>query len=201
MSGITTFTGLAAPLDHSHVDTDQIIPKQFLTKVERVGFGQHCFHDWRYLDEEGEQENPDFILNAPRYKGGEVLLARENFGCGSSREHAPWALKEMGFQVVIAPTFADIFYGNAINNGMLPIRLTEAQVQQLFEEVVAEEGSKITVDLENQKVIAPSGASFSFDIDPFHRECIMKGLDSIGWTLQFAEQIQSYEDNIPAWRR
>ncbi|TCI04833.1 3-isopropylmalate dehydratase small subunit [Corallincola luteus] len=128
-------------------------------------------------------------------------LARENFGCGSSREHAPWALKEMGFQVVIAPTFADIFYGNAINNGMLPIRLTEAQVQQLFEEVVAEEGSKITVDLENQKVIAPSGASFGFDIDPFHRECIMKGLDSIGWTLQFAEQIQSYEDNIPAWRR
>ncbi|TAA47175.1 3-isopropylmalate dehydratase small subunit [Corallincola spongiicola] len=201
MSGITTFTGLAAPLDHSHVDTDQIIPKQFLTKVERVGFGQHCFHDWRYLDEAGEQENPDFILNAPRYKGGEVLLARENFGCGSSREHAPWALKEMGFQVVIAPTFADIFYGNAINNGMLPIRLTEAQVQQLFEEVVAEEGSKITVDLENQKVIAPSGASFGFDIDPFHRECIMKGLDSIGWTLQFAEQIQSYEDNIPAWRR
>ncbi|TCI04836.1 3-isopropylmalate dehydratase small subunit [Corallincola luteus] len=201
MSGITTFTGLAAPLDHSHVDTDQIIPKQFLTKVERVGFGQHCFHDWRYLDEAGEQENPDFILNAPRYKGGEVLLARENFGCGSSREHAPWALKEMGFQVVIAPTFADIFYGNAINNGMLPIRLTEAQVQQLFEEVVAEEGSKITVDLENQKVIAPSGASFGFDIDPFHRECIMKGLDSIGWTLQFADQIKTYEQSIPAWRR
>lgn len=201
MAGITTFTGLAAPLDHSHVDTDQIIPKQFLTKVERVGFGQHCFHDWRYLDEAGEQENPDFILNAPRYKGAEILLTRENFGCGSSREHAPWALKEMGFGVVIAPTFADIFYGNAINNGMLPIRLSDAQVQQLFEEVVAEEGSQITVDLENQQVISPSGASFSFAIDPFHRECIMKGLDSIGWTLQFADQIQSYEDNIPAWRR
>ncbi|GAA5216647.1 3-isopropylmalate dehydratase small subunit [Corallincola platygyrae] len=201
MAGITQLTGLAAPLDHSHVDTDQIIPKQFLTKVERVGFGQHCFHDWRYLDEAGTQENPDFILNAPRYRNAEILLTRENFGCGSSREHAPWALKEMGYTVVIAPSFADIFYGNAINNGMLPIRLSEAEVQQLFEEVVAAEGSQITVDLEAQTVISPSGASFSFDIDAFHRECIMKGLDSIGWTLQFEQQISAYEQNIPGWRR
>ncbi len=200
MAGIIRLTALTAALDHAHVDTDQIIPKQFLTKVERVGFGQHCFHDWRYLDEAGTQENPDFVLNQPRYRGAQILLARENFGCGSSREHAPWALKEMGFQVIIAPTFADIFYGNAINNGMLPVRLSEAQVQALFEQVEAQEGAELTVDLDAQQVIAPNGETFSFEIDPFHRDCLMKGLDSIGWTLQFTEAIDSYEQQIEGWR-
>jgi len=200
MAGIEVHTGLAAPLDRANVDTDQIIPKQFLTKVERVGFGQHCFHDWRYLDAAGTTPNGDFVLNWPRYQGASVLLARENFGCGSSREHAPWALKEMGFMIVIAPSFADIFYGNAINNGMVPVKLSDAEVEQLFVEVMAQEGAQITVDLQQMKVTAPSGAQFEFSLNPFHRECLIKGLDSIGWTLQHAQAIASYESRLPAWR-
>lgn len=200
MQSIIIHEGLAAPLDRAHVDTDQIIPKQFLTKVERTGFGEHCFNDWRYLDSAGTELNPDFVLNAPRYQGASVLLTRENFGCGSSREHAPWALREMGFQVVIAPSFADIFYGNAINNGMLPIRLPEQAVDQLFNEVESREGARIIVDLEQQIVTGPEGTRYHFDIDPFHRECLMRGLDSIGWTLQFGEMISRYEQTIPAWR-
>ncbi len=200
MAGIQVHTGLAAPLDRANVDTDAIIPKQFLTKVERVGFGQHCFHDWRYLDAAGQQPNPEFVLNFPRYQGASVLLARENFGSGSSREHAPWALKEMGFLVVIAPSFADIFYGNAINNGMVPVKLSDAEVEQLFREVEASEGAEITLDLQQQLVISPTGARFSFTINPFHRECLLKGLDSIGWTLQHLNQIAAYEAQIPAWR-
>lgn len=200
MQPITVHEGIAAPLDRAHVDTDQIIPKQFLTKVERTGFGQHCFHDWRYLDDEGTAPNPDFVLNQPRYEHASVLLARENFGCGSSREHAPWALKEMGFLVIIAPSFADIFYGNAINNGMLPIRLPEAQVASLFNEVEAQIGATIKIDLAAQTVTGPNQEQFNFDIDPFHRECLLQGLDSIGWTLQFASAIDQYEQTLPNWR-
>ena len=200
MKPFTSHTGVVVALDRANVDTDQIIPKQFLTKVERVGFGQHCFHDWRYLDAAGTTANPDFVLNWPRYQGASVLLARENFGCGSSREHAPWALKEMGFLIVIAPSFADIFYGNAINNGMVPVKLTDAEVEQLFVEVSAQEGAQISVDLLQMTVTAPSGARFSFTLNPFHRECLIKGLDSIGWTLQHLDAITAYEAKLPAWR-
>ncbi|MCM2681279.1 3-isopropylmalate dehydratase small subunit [Echinimonas agarilytica] len=201
MAGIQKHTGVAAPLDRANVDTDQIIPKQFLTKVERVGFGVHCFHDWRYLDEAGTQVNPDFILNKPVYQNASVLVTRENFGCGSSREHAPWALKEMGYTVVLASSFADIFYGNAINNTMLPIHLDESIIDSLMTQLFANEGAEVTVDLEAKVVIAPNGDSHPFEIDPFHRDCLLKGLDSIGWTLQFEDAISTYEEKIPAWRR
>lgn len=190
--------GLVIPLDIANIDTDQIIPKQFLSKVTRDGFGVHLFHDWRYLDEAGDQPNPEFNLNKAEYKGGSILLTRENFGCGSSREHAPWALADFGFKVVIASSFADIFYGNAINNGMVPVKLTEAQIDNLFSQM--SDGAQITVDLEALKVTAPDGSKFDFNISAFDRECLLKGLDSIGWTLQHLEQIKGYEANIPAWR-
>ena len=199
MNEFKQHTGLVIPLDIANIDTDQIIPKQFLSKVTREGFGQHLFHDWRYLDEAGEQINPEFALNQPQYKGGSILLTRENFGCGSSREHAPWALDDFGFKAVIASSFADIFYGNAINNGMVPVKLTEAQVDSLF--VQMDEGVSITVDLEALQVIAPNRERYDFHISDFQRECLLKGLDSIGWTLQHIDQIEQYEANIPAWRR
>ncbi|MDH2925389.1 3-isopropylmalate dehydratase small subunit [Nicoletella semolina] len=193
-------TGIAVPLDASNVDTDAIIPKQFLQKVTRVGFGAHLFHEWRFLDDEGKQPNPDFVLNFPRYQGASILLARENFGCGSSREHAPWALDDYGIRVIIAPSFADIFYGNSLNNQMLPIRLSEEEVDELFKFVNANEGAKITVDLEAQTVCA-NGKSYSFEIDSFRRHCLLNGLDNIGLTLQHAESITQYESKIPTFLR
>lgn len=198
MSGIKQHTGLVAPLDAANVDTDAIIPKQFLQKVTRTGFGQHLFHDWRFLDETGEQDNPEFVLNQPRYQGASVLLARENFGCGSSREHAPWALADFGFKVMIAPSFADIFYGNSINNQMVPVKLTESEVDELFTFVEANEGAEIALDLEAQTVSA-GGKTYAFEIDAFRRHCLLNGLDSIGLTLQHEEKIAEYESKIPAF--
>ncbi|MDO4626967.1 MAG: 3-isopropylmalate dehydratase small subunit [Pasteurellaceae bacterium] len=193
-------TGLVVPLDASNVDTDAIIPKQFLQKVTRVGFGAHLFHEWRFLDDEGKQPNPEFVLNYPRYQGASILLARENFGCGSSREHAPWALDDYGIRVIIAPSFADIFYGNSLNNQMLPIRLSEQEVDELFQFVIANEGAQITVDLEAQTVSA-NGKTYSFDIDSFRRHCLLNGLDNIGLTLQHEDKIAAYESQIPAFLR
>ena len=191
-------TGLAAPLDAANVDTDQIIPKQFLQKVSKLGFGKHLFHDWRFLDDAGEQPNPEFILNAPRYQGASILLARENFGNGSSREHAPWALADYGLRAIIAPSFADIFYGNSLNNGLLVVRLKPEEVDALFKLVEANEGQTITVDLENQQVRAGE-LCFDFAIDEFRRYCIMNGLDNIGLTLQHGDAIDAFEAKQPAW--
>ncbi|MCV5939924.1 3-isopropylmalate dehydratase small subunit, partial [Escherichia coli] len=162
----------------ANVDTDAIIPKQFLQKVSRLGFGKHLFHDWRFLDDAGEQPNPEFVMNAPRYQGASILLARENFGCGSSREHAPWALADYGIKAMIAPSFADIFYGNSINNQMVPVRLTEQEVDELFQFVEANEGAQIEVDLEALKVRA-NGKEYDFEIDEFRRHCLLNGLDNI----------------------
>ena len=198
MSGFKQLTGIAAPLDAANVDTDQIIPKQFLQKVTRSGFGKHLFHDWRFLDDAGEQPNPEFVLNQAPYDKAVILLARENFGCGSSREHAPWALADFGLKAVIAPSFADIFYGNAINNGMVPVRLTDEQVESLFQYVAASRGAEITVDLEAQQVRAGELA-FPFEIDEFRRYCLLNGLDNIGLTLQHADQIDAYEASQPGW--
>ena len=191
-------TGLAAPLDAANVDTDQIIPKQFLQKVSKLGFGKHLFHDWRFLDDAGEQPNPEYVLNAPRYMGASILLARENFGNGSSREHAPWALADYGLRAIIAPSFADIFYGNSLNNGLLVVRLKPEEVDALFKLVEANEGQTITVDLENQQVRAGE-LCFDFAIDEFRRYCIMNGLDNIGLTLQHGDAIDAFEAKQPAW--
>ena len=191
-------TGLAVPLDSANVDTDQIIPKQFLQRVSKLGFGQNLFHDWRFLDDAGTQPNPDFVLNFPRYKGASILLARENFGNGSSREHAPWALADYGLKAIIAPSFADIFYGNSLNNGLLVVRLQEDEVDALFKLVEANEGQTITVDLEAKEVRA-ADYCFKFEIDDFRRYCIMNGLDNIGLTLQHADAIDAYEAKQPAW--
>ncbi|OBU17700.1 3-isopropylmalate dehydratase small subunit [Photobacterium aquimaris] len=198
MTGFTQHTGLVVPLNTANIDTDAIIPKQFLQKVTRTGFGQHLFHDWRFLDDAGKQPNPDFIMNASRYQGATILLARENFGCGSSREHAPWALADYGIQVMIAPSFADIFYGNSINNQMIPVRLTEQQIDQLFEFVETTVGATITVDLEAMTVSA-NGHQYSFEIDEFRRHCLLNGLDNIGLTLQHQAKITDYEANIPTY--
>jgi len=199
MNEFKQHTGVVIPLDIANIDTDQIIPKQFLSKITRQGFGQHLFHDWRFLDEAGEQPNPDFNLNKPEYQGGTILLTRENFGCGSSREHAPWAIDDFGFKVVIASSFADIFYGNAINNGLVPVKLTEEEIDSLFNQMT--EVASVTIDLEAQEVIAPNGDRYNFHISTFQRECLLKGLDSIGWTLQHIDQIKEYETSIPSWRR
>lgn len=192
--------GLVAPLDRANVDTDQIIPKQFLKSIFKSGYGPNLFDEWRYLDqgEPGRDNskrplNKDFVLNQPRYRGAQVLLARRNFGCGSSREHAPWALMDFGFRAVIAPGYADIFYNNCFKNGFLPIVLAEDQVEQLFRETFAGEGYHLVVDLEQQVVITPSGQSFSFDIDAFRKHCLLNGLDDIGLTLQNADAIRAYE--------
>lgn len=198
MSGFQQHTGLVVPLDTANIDTDAIIPKQFLQKVNRIGFGKHLFHDWRFLDDAGEQPNPEFVMNAPRYQGASILLARENFGCGSSREHAPWALADYGIQVMIAPSFADIFYGNSINNQMVPVRLTDQEVDEIFQFVEANESAEVTVDLEAMKVSA-NGKEYSFEIDEFRRHCLLNGLDNIGLTLQHADKISAYEEKIPSF--
>ncbi|OKY25051.1 3-isopropylmalate dehydratase small subunit [Thalassotalea sp. PP2-459] len=198
MEKFSTHTGLVAPLDAANVDTDQIIPKQFLQKTERVGFGQHLFHDWRYLDADGHQDNPDFILNAPAYQGASILLTRENFGCGSSREHAPWAIQEFGFKVIIAPSFADIFYGNCINIGVLPITLPEDQINTLFARTEAG-NLTLEVDLINNTVKGED-FTFSFNVDKFHQYCLEEGIDSVGWTLNKLDKIKAFEANMPAWQ-
>ncbi|WP_394129289.1 3-isopropylmalate dehydratase small subunit [Shewanella maritima] len=201
MQAFTTHTGLAVAIDSANIDTDQIIPKQFLSKVTRDGFGVHLFHDWRYLDDAGEQNNPEFSLNQARYQGASILLAQENFGCGSSREHAPWALQDFGLRAIIAPSFADIFYGNAINNGLLPVKLTAEQVQLLIDEVAAEEGAEINVDLSALTVTSPSGSTFDFTIAESARHKLLNGLDAIGLTLSFEQSIADYETQIPSWYR
>ncbi len=195
MQPFQTLTATAAKLDQVNVDTDQIIPKQFLKKIERTGFGIHLFHDWRFIDDAGQKLNPDFILNQPRYQGAQILVAGDNFGCGSSREHAPWALLDYGFRSIIAPSFADIFYNNCAKNGILLVALPEASVQQLFTEIEENVGCELTVDLPNQKVQSPKGLEFSFEIDPFVKHRLLNGLDDIGWTLQFQSQIEKFETN------
>jgi 3-isopropylmalate/(R)-2-methylmalate dehydratase small subunit len=200
MKAFTQLNGLVCPLDRANVDTDAIIPKQFLKSIKRAGFGPNLFDEWRYLDH-GEpgmdnsqrQPNPEFVLNFPRYQGAEVLLARDNFGCGSSREHAPWAIDDYGFRVVIAPSFADIFFNNCYKNGLLPIVLDGAAVDQLFAESEAAEGYRLAVDLVAQTVATPSGQVFSFDITGHRKHCLLNGLDEIGLTLNHAEEIKAFE--------
>ena len=202
MRAFTQHTGLVAPLDRANVDTDQIIPKQFLKSIQRSGFGPNLFDAWRYLDpgEPGQDPatrwpNPDFVLNHPRYQGASVLLARKNFGCGSSREHAPWALEQYGFRAIVAPSFADIFFNNCYKSGLLPIVLAEASIDTLFNEVKAFPGFKLVVDLEQQSIATSSGSlSFTFDIDPFRKYCLMNGLDDIGLTLRHADDIRAFEE-------
>ena len=200
MQAYTMQTGIVCPLDRSNVDTDQIIPKQFLKSIQRTGFGVNLFDEWRYLDEgyPGQDHsvrpiNPDFVLNLPRYQGANILLTRKNFGCGSSREHAPWALSEYGFRTVIAPSYADIFYNNCFKNGMLPIVLSEDIIEQLFAAVEANEGYELTADLERQVVITPEGTEYAFEVDEFRKHCLLNGLDDIGLTLQQSEAIKAYE--------
>lgn len=196
-------TGIVCPLDRSNVDTDQIIPKQFLKSIKRTGFGVNLFDEWRYLDEgyPGQDNskrpvNPDFVLNQPRYQGASILLARKNFGCGSSREHAPWALSEYGFRTVIAPSFADIFYNNCFKNGMLPIVLPEPVIDALFAAVQAQPGYQLTADLPRQVVIAPDGQEYGFEVDEFRKECLLNGLDDIGLTLKHSDAIKAYEEKM-----
>lgn len=196
--GFTQHTGIAAPLDQANVDTDQIIPKQFLTGVTRVGYGKHLFHDWRYLDLEEKEPNPAFSLNKPEHKGASILLARENFGCGSSREHAPWALADFGFNVVIATSFADIFYGNCINNQLVPVALSSEQMDTLFAAVKADPSVNITVDLPAQTVTVQQ-QTFKFDIAEHHKNNLIKGLDAIGQTLELVDTIEAFEKAQPAW--
>ncbi|MGS3137739.1 3-isopropylmalate dehydratase small subunit [Aeromonas sanarellii] len=198
MTGFKQHKGIVVPLDSANVDTDAIIPKQFLQKVNRIGFGKHLFHDWRFLDDAGEQPNPEFVLNQPQFAGASILLARENFGCGSSREHAPWALADYGFKTMIAPSFADIFYGNAINNGMVPVRLKEEEIDALFQLVAAQPGIEIEVDLEANQVRA-GALKFGFEIDEFRRYCLLNGLDAIGLTLQHEAAISAFEAKQPSW--
>lgn len=198
MEKFTQHSGLVVPLDAANVDTDQIIPKQFLQKTSRVGFGQHLFHDWRYLDAAGKENNPEFILNRPEYQGTSILLTRENFGCGSSREHAPWALQEYGFKVIIASSFADIFYANCINIGILPITLSEEIIETLF--LQSKNGTQqFTVNLANCTVKTKS-VEYHFKLDAFHQYCLENGVDSVGWTLNKIAKIESYEAQMPAWQ-
>ena len=203
MQKYTVEQGIVTPLDRANVDTDVIIPKQFLKSIKRTGFGDNLFDDLRYMDEgylgqdiSKRPKNPDFVLNQPRYQGSTILLARANFGCGSSREHAPWALSEYGFRTVIAPSFADIFFNNSFKNGMLPVILTTEQVDQLFKECEANEGYQLTVDLASQEVRTPSGEVFNFEVDPFRKHCLLNGLDDIGLTLQASEDIHAYETQV-----
>jgi len=201
MQPFTVHTGLVAPLDRANVDTDAIIPKQFLKSIKRSGFGPNLFDAWRYLDrgEPGMDAtkrplNPDFVLNRPRYRGATILLARANFGCGSSREHAPWALADYGFRAIVAPSYADIFFNNCFKNGMLPIVLTDSQVDRLFHEVNAFPGFKLTIDLTAQTLSTQDGAiRLAFDVEPFRKHCLVHGLDDIGLTLQHADEIRAFE--------
>ncbi|MCV6637356.1 3-isopropylmalate dehydratase small subunit [Candidatus Albibeggiatoa sp. nov. NOAA] len=200
MQAFTTLTGLVAPLDRANVDTDAIIPKQFLKSISRTGFGPYLFDEWRYMDH-GEPGmdctnrplNQDFVLNQSRYAGSQVLLARQNFGCGSSREHAPWALEDYGFRVIIAPSFADIFFNNCFKNGILPIVLDDAIVDKLIKATETTEGYKLTVDLPSQTITTPDGEAISFDVDDFRKMCLLEGLDDIGLTLQHADEIRTFE--------
>jgi len=201
MDKFVKMTALVAPMDRANVDTDAIIPKQFLKSIKRSGFGPNLFDEWRYEDVgEPDADNSkrplrkDFVLNQERYQGAKVLLARENFGCGSSREHAPWALKDYGFDVVIAPSFADIFFNNCFKNGIIPMVLDEATIDGLFQEVFATEGYQLTVDLENQQIVKPNGEVIPFEVDSFRRHCLLNGLDDIGLTLQHEADIKAYEE-------
>ncbi len=201
MEKFEKITGIVAPMDRANVDTDAIIPKQFLKSIQRSGFGPNLFDEWRYLDvgEPGRDcsqrpLNPDFVLNQPRYQGASILLARENFGCGSSREHAPWALLDDGFRVIIAPSFADIFYNNCFKNSILPIVLDEETVDRLFREVEAMEGYALTVDLPAQTITTPGGEEIPFEVDEFRKYCLLNGLDDIGLTLQHVDDIRAYEE-------
>lgn len=192
MNAFTTLKGIVAPLDWQNVDTDQIIPKQFLKRVGRTGYEDGLFFDWRFL-EDGKSLNPDFELNAPRYRGASILLARDNFGCGSSREHAPWALENYGFRAILAPSYADIFYNNCFNNGMLPIRLDTAVIDTLFDEVRTSEGYKLRVDLPKQTITTPRGEAIPFEIDAFLKERLLNGWDQIGLTLRHEDKIAAFE--------
>ena len=200
MEKFTVHQGLVVPLDRENVDTDAIIPKQFLKSIKKTGFGPNLFDEWRYLDH-GEpgmdpatrRPNPDFVLNQPRYAGGSILLTRKNFGCGSSREHAPWALQQYGFRAILAPSYADIFFNNCFKNGLLPVVLTESSIARLFDEVNAFPGYRLTVDLERQVVVKPDGTEISFDVQPFRKYCLLNGLDDIGLTLKHQDKIQAFE--------
>jgi len=200
MQKFTLHRGLVAPMDRENVDTDAIIPKQFLKSIRKTGFGQNLFDAWRYLDAgypgqdpASRRPNPDFVLNQPRYQGASILLARKNFACGSSREHAPWALDQFGFRTIIAPSYADIFFNNSFKNGLLPIVLAEAQVAQLFNEVAAFPGYSLTIDLERQVVIKPDGVELPFEVQAFRKYCLLNGLDDIGLTLRHADKIKAFE--------
>lgn len=199
MQKFTVHTGVAVPLDSANIDTDQIIPKQFLLAVDRNGFGDHLFHDWRYLDDEETKPNPEFNLNKKEYAGATILVARDNFGNGSSREHAPWALMGFGFRAVIAPSFADIFYNNSLGNGLLPLKLTADEVDQIFKVLNEKPGTKITISLEDMTVECDS-LNFKFDLDPFRRHCMLEGLDAISLTMQHENEISDYEKAMPSWR-
>ena len=201
MQKFTLLKGIVAPMDRANVDTDAIIPKQFLKSIRKTGFGPNLFDEWRYLDQPGQPgvpesqrtPNPDFVLNQPRYKGASVLLARKNFGCGSSREHAPWAIDQYGFRCVIAPSFADIFFNNCFKNGLLPIQLPESTVDQLFNEVAAFPGYELTVDLERQVIVRPQGEEIPFEVQAFRKYCLLNGFDDIGLTLRHADKIKAFE--------
>jgi 3-isopropylmalate/(R)-2-methylmalate dehydratase small subunit len=200
MQAFRVHQGLVAPIDRDNVDTDAIIPKQFLKSIKRSGFGPNLFDEWRYLDhgEPGQdpasrKPNPDFVLNQPRYAGASVLLARQNFGCGSSREHAPWAIEQYGFRALIAPSYADIFFNNCFKNGLLPLVLPEAEVARLFDEVAAFPGYRLTVDLERQVVVKPDGVELGFEVEPFRKQCLLNGWDDIGLTLRHADEIRAFE--------
>jgi 3-isopropylmalate/(R)-2-methylmalate dehydratase small subunit len=200
MDKFTVHKGMVAPIDRENVDTDAIIPKQFLKSIRKTGFGPNLFDEWRYLDhgEPGQdpasrKPNPDFVLNQPRYQGASVLLARKNFGCGSSREHAPWALQQFGFRAIIAPSYADIFYNNCFKNGLLPLVLPDSAVNQLFDEVAAFPGYALTVDLERQVVVKAQGEELAFDVQPFRKYCLLNGFDDIGLTLRQSDKIKAFE--------
>lgn len=201
MQKFTVHQGLVAPMDRENVDTDAIIPKQFLKSIRKTGFGPNLFDEWRYLDQPGQpgvpesarKPNPDFVLNQPRYRGASILLARKNFGCGSSREHAPWAIDQFGFRAIIAPSFADIFFNNCFKNGLLPIVLPETTVSQLFDAVHGFPGYQLTIDLERQVVVKPQGEEIPFDVQRFRKYCLLNGLDDIGLTLRHKEKIQAFE--------
>lgn len=200
MQKFTLLKGLVAPMDRENVDTDAIIPKQFLKSIRKTGFGQNLFDEWRYLDAGfpgqdplSRKPNPDFVLNQPRYQGASVLLARKNFGCGSSREHAPWALDQYGFRAIIAPSYADIFFNNSFKNGLLPIVLSEVQVSQLFAEALVFPGYALTIDLERQVIVKPGGEELPFEVQAFRKYCLLNGFDDIGLTLRHAEKIKAFE--------
>ncbi|MEF9949420.1 MAG: 3-isopropylmalate dehydratase small subunit [Comamonas sp.] len=201
MQKFTVHKGLVAPMDRENVDTDAIIPKQFLKSIKKTGFGPNLFDEWRYLDQPGQpgqpessrKPNPDFVLNQPRYKGASVLIARQNFGCGSSREHAPWALDQYGFRAILAPSFADIFFNNSFKNGLLPIVLPESVIEQLFNEVAAFPGYELTIDLERQVIVRPQGEEIPFDVIAFRKYCLLNGFDDIGLTMRHADKIKTFE--------